>query len=80
MENIVNFTYMNKAYPKDRFPLMRIYQLVDLIPGHKLLSFMGAFSRYNQILMDEDDQEKTSFATSEGLYYYKVMSFGLKNT
>jgi len=76
----VEFTDLNKVYPKDSFPLSRIDQLVDSTAGHKLLSFMDAFSRYNQILMDEDDQEKTSFATSEGLYCYKVMSFGLKNT
>ena len=76
MENIVNFTYMNKACPKDRFPLMKIYQLVDLIPGHKLLSFMDAFSKYNQILMDEDNQEKTSFVTSQGFTATKLCPLG----
>ena len=40
---------------------------------------MDAFFGYNQILMDEEDQEKTSFITSQGLYFYKVMPFGLKN-
>ena len=35
--------------------------------------------RYNQIKMDEIDQEKTSFVTSKGLFCYKVMPFGLKN-
>ena len=40
---------------------------------------MDAFSRYNQIMMDEADQEKTSFITSQGLFCYKVMPFGLKN-
>ena len=40
---------------------------------------MDAFSGYNQILMDEDDQKKTSFITNQGLYCYKVMPFGLKN-
>ena len=75
----VDFTDLNKACLKDSFPLSRINQLVDLTVGHKLLSFMDAFSRYNQILMDEDDQEKTSFVTSQGLYCYKVMPFGLKN-
>ena len=40
---------------------------------------MDAFSGYNQIKMAEEDQEKTSFITSQGLYYYKVMPFGLKN-
>ena len=44
-----------------------------------MLSFMDAFSGYNQIKMDETDQEKTSFITSQGLFCYKVMSFGLKN-
>ena len=40
---------------------------------------MDAFSGYNQIKLDESDQEKTSFVTSQGLFYYKVMSFELKN-
>ena len=40
---------------------------------------MDAFSGYNQIRMDEVDQEKTSFVTSQGLFYYEVMPFGLKN-
>lgn len=40
---------------------------------------MDAFSGYNQILMDEEDQENTAFITSQGLYCYRVMSFGLKN-
>ena len=55
----VDFTDLNKACPKDSFPLPRIDQLVDSNAGHKLLSFMDAFSRYNQILKDEEDQEKT---------------------
>ena len=44
-----------------------------------MLSFMDAFLGYNQIKMDEADQEKTSFITSQGLFYYKVTPFGLKN-
>ena len=75
----VDFTDLNKAYPKDSFPLPQIDQLVDLTAGHKLLTFMDAFSGYNQIMMDNVDQEKTSFITSKGLFSYKVMSFGLKN-
>jgi len=75
----VNFTNLNKACPKDSYPLPCIDQLVDSIVGHKLLSFMDAFLRYNQIKMDEVDQEKTSFIIGQGLFCYKVMSFGLKN-
>jgi len=43
----VNFTDLHKAYPKDRYPLPHIDQLVDSIVGHRLLSFMDAFSGYN---------------------------------
>ena len=60
----VDFTDLNKACPKDSYPLPRIDQLMDSTAGHKLLSFMDAFSGYNQIRMDEIDQEKTSFVTS----------------
>ena len=49
----VDFTDLNKACPKDIFPLPRIDQLVDLIAGHELLSFMDAFSSYNHIIMDK---------------------------
>ena len=72
----VDFTDLNQACPKDSFPLPRIDQLVDSIVGHKLLTFMDTFSSYNQILMAEEDQEKTTFVTSQGLYCYKVMPFG----
>ena len=75
----MDFTNLNKACPKDSYPLLHIDQLVDSTAGHKLLSFMDAFSSYNQIRMDEVDQEKTSFITSQGLFCYKVMPFGLRN-
>ena len=75
----VDFTDLNKACSKDSFPLPRIDQLVDSIARYKLLMFMDAFSGYNQIKMVEEDQEKIAFITSQGLYYYKVMPFGLKN-
>ena len=74
----VDFTDLNKACPKDSYPLPRIDQLVDSTAGHKLLSFIDAFSGYNQIKMDEADQEKTSFVTNQGLFCYEVMPFGLK--
>ena len=57
----IDFTDINKACPKDSFPLPRIDLIVDAIAGHELLSFMDAFFGYNQISMNPDDQEKTSF-------------------
>ena len=75
----VDFQDLNKTCPKDSFPLPMIDQLVDSTAGYKLLTFMDAFSSCNQIKMVEEDQEKTAFITSQGLYCYKVMPFGLKN-
>src|SRR4051812_44858350 len=74
----VDFIDLNKACPKDSFPLPRIDYLVDNASGHQLLSFMDAFSGYNQIMMADEDREKTAFITESGTYYYRVMSFGLK--
>ena len=68
----IDFTDINQACPKDSFPLPRIDLIVDAIAGHELLSFMDAFSYYNQISMDPDDQEKTSFVTGQGTYCYRV--------
>ena len=75
----VDFTELNKACPKDSYPLPRIDILVDSTARNQLLNFMDAFSGYNQTKMEEADQEKTSFVTSQGLFYYKVMPFGLEN-
>ena len=76
----VDFTNLNRACPKDSYPLPRIDTLVNSTTRHELLSFMDAFSGYNQIKMSEEDQERTSFVTSQGPFCYKVMPFGLKNT
>ena len=75
----INFTDLNRACPKDNYPLPWIDTLVDSTARHELLSFMDTFSSYNQIKMSEDNQERTSFVTSQGLFCYKVMPFGLKN-
>ena len=74
----VDFRDLNKASPKDDFPLPYIDMLVDTTAGHSMLSFMDGFFRYSQILMALEDM-KTSFITKWGTYYYRVMSFGLKN-
>ena len=75
----IYFTDINRACPKYSFPLPRIDLIVDATTGHELLIFMDTFSGYNQISMDLDDQEKTSFVTGQGTYCYRVMPFRLKN-
>ena len=75
----VDFTYLNKACPKDSYPLPSIDALVDNVSGCKMLSFLDAFSRYNQIKMHPHDESKMAFMTETCSYCYKVMPFGLKN-
>ncbi|GAU36139.1 hypothetical protein TSUD_316680 [Trifolium subterraneum] len=75
----VDYTDLNRACPKDAYPLPNIDKLVDNSSGFKLLSFMDAYSGYNQIKMAEIDKKKTAFMTETGNYYYNVMPFGLKN-
>ncbi|KAM1356465.1 hypothetical protein ACFX2I_030545 [Malus domestica] len=75
----VDYTDLNKGCPNDSFPLLLIDRLIDSTTGCEILSFMDAYSGYNQILMNHPDQEHTAFTTDRGLYCYKVMPFGLKN-
>ena len=75
----MDFSDLNKACPKDDFPLPHIDVLVDNMAGSALMSFMDGFSRYNQIKMAFKDVTKTTFTTEWETYYYTVMPFWLKN-
>lgn len=75
----IDYSYLNKASPKEDFPLPHIDLLVDNAAGPGLLSLMDGFSGYNQIKMAEEDMEKTSFITHWGTFCYVVMPFSLKN-
>ncbi|RDX65529.1 hypothetical protein CR513_55807, partial [Mucuna pruriens] len=74
-----DYTDLNKACPKDPYPLSSIDRLVDSIARFALLSFMDAYSGYNQIRMHPQDEEKMAFITNDGAFCYRVMPFGLKN-
>ena len=75
----IDFTDLNKACPKDPFPLPKIDQLVDATSSHQRMSFLNAFQGYHQIAMNPMDQEKTAFIKLRGIFCYKVTPFGLKN-
>ena len=75
----MDFCNLNKACPKDEFPLPNIDLLVDLATGNSMFSFMDGYSGYNQIQMAVKDAKKIAFRTSIGNFYYTVMPFGLKN-
>ena len=75
----VDYRDLNRASPKDNFPLPHIDTLVDNTAKHALFSFMDRFSGFNQIRMTSEDMKKTTFLTMWGIFCYKVMPFGLKN-
>jgi len=75
----VDYTDLNKACPKDSYPLPTIDRLVDGVAGHQISSFLDAYLGYNQIQMYHRDREKTPFRTDSDNFFYEVMSFGLKN-
>ena len=75
----VDYIGLNKACPKDPFPLPRIDQIVNSTSGCETLCFLDAYSGYHQIAMKESNQLTTSFITPFRSFYYILMSFGLKN-
>jgi ribonuclease HI len=75
----VGYISLNKHCPKDPFPLPRIDQIIDSTAGCERLSFLDAYSGYNQIKLKKEDEEKIAFITPYGVFCYQVMPFGLKN-
>jgi hypothetical protein len=75
----VDYTSLNKHCPKDPFSLPHIDQIIDSTAGCTRLSFLDAYSGYNQIKLKKEDEEKTAFITPYGVFCYQVMPFGLKN-
>jgi ribonuclease HI len=75
----VDYTDINKHCPKDPFGLHRIDQVVDLIAGYSMLSFLDCYSGYHHISLAKEDVEKTAFITPFGAFCYTSMSFDLKN-
>jgi hypothetical protein len=75
----VDYTSLNKHCPKDPFLLPRIDQIIGSTTGCARLSFLDAYSDYNQIKLEKEDEEKTAFITPYDVFNYQVMPFGLKN-
>jgi hypothetical protein len=75
----IDYTSLNKACPKDPYPLPRIDQIVDSTSRCDLLSFLDAYSGFHQIQMSREDRKHTAFVMVDGLYCYVVMPYGLKN-
>ena len=74
----VDFKDLNKAFPKDPFPLPRTDHIIDAIARHDSLCFLDAYSGYHQIKMAESDQAATAFITPYAPFCFNTMPFGLK--
>ncbi|GJR44109.1 reverse transcriptase domain-containing protein [Tanacetum coccineum] len=75
----VDFTNINKACPKDCYPLLEIDWKIESLAGFHLKCFLEAYKGYHQIQMAEGDEYKTAFFVREGVFCYGKMPFGLKN-
>jgi hypothetical protein len=77
----VDFRDLNRATPKDEYPMPVAETLINAAAGHKILSFMDGNASYNQIFMAPEDIHKTAFRVpgAVGLFKYVVMTFRLKN-
>ncbi|GJS62294.1 reverse transcriptase domain-containing protein [Tanacetum coccineum] len=75
----VDFKDLNNACPKDCYPLPEIDWKVESLCGYPFKCFLDAYKGYHQIKMAKEDEEKTAFITSQGIFCYSKMSFGLKN-
>jgi hypothetical protein len=72
---------LNRATPKDEYPMPIADFLVNAASGHRILSFLDGNAGYNQIFMADEDISKTAFICTAfvGLFEWVVMTFGLKN-
>ncbi|GJT07609.1 reverse transcriptase domain-containing protein [Tanacetum coccineum] len=75
----VDFKDLNNTCPKDCYPLLEIDWKVESLCGYPFKCFLDAYKGYHQIKMAKEDEEKTAFITSQGIFCYSKMPFGLKN-
>ena len=68
-----------QGVPKYSYPLPNINHFVDNALDFGMLSFRDTFSGYNQVKMHLNDEEKTALITNDGVYYYRVIPFEMKN-
>jgi hypothetical protein len=75
----VDFKNMNRSSLKDNYPLPKMDHILEKVVGANRMSMIGGFSGYNQVIVHQDDKEKTAFTTRWGTFMYDKMLFGLIN-
>ena len=76
----IDYRKVNAVTRKDEYPLPRVDDTLDTLPGSKRFSTLDLLSGYWQVEVSPDDREKTAFCTHEGLFEFCVMPFGLCNS
>ena len=77
---VVSYKKLNAVTKLDKYPMPRIDELLSSLKGSTFFAKIDLFSGYFQIPMCECCKEKTAFYTSEGLFQYKYVSFGMCNS
>ena len=67
----IDYWKLNKATRKDHFPLPFLDQMLDRLAGHEYYCFLDGYSRYNQIAIALEDQEKTTFTCPYGIFVFR---------
>ena len=75
----IDFRNLNKVSLKDNYPFPKMDQILQRVVGASHMSLLNGYSDYNQILVHEDERDKTTFTTPWGTFHYAKMPFGLKN-
>lgn len=75
----IDYSDLNKAYPKDCYRIPKIDQKVDSLHGFQWKCFLDTYNGYHKILICKEDKEKTAFYNDHGAFCYQKMLFGLKN-
>ena len=73
----VDYKDLNKACPKDHYPLPEIDLKVDSLAPFKFKCFLDAYRGYHQIQMAQEDDDRTAFRPDTEIYCYTKMPFGL---
>jgi hypothetical protein len=75
----IDYRRLNSTTKKDHFPLPFIDWILERLAGKSYYCFLDGYSRYNQVAIDPQDQEKTTFTCPFGTFAYRRMPFGLCN-
>ena len=75
----IDFRNLNKVSLKDNYPFPKMDHILQRVVGASCMSLLDSYSGYNQIIVHEDDRDKTTFTTPWGTFHYAKMPFGLKN-